>query len=317
MKDSQQLEVENAGQILDDAKKDLALRFRALFTLRNISGEAAISWISKVLVEDQSALLKHECAYCLGQMQDPLANAVLNKVLENESEHPMVRHEAGEALAAIGSIESLDALKKYSSDPVIEVAQTCQLGVQKIEWEQEQIKAGKDPKEECKSCYESVDPTPPAENKADTNRLKEILMSDDESLFEKYRAMFALRNAGTEDAVRVLGEALLKYRSDEQNNLLKHEIGYIFGQMQHVKSVPYLKEILKDGQECDMVRHEVAEALGSIGTDETNVLLESFKSDPVQVVRESIEVALDMNQYQSSDQFELLDTHVNGASGHQ
>lgn len=307
MTGSQNEELETAGGILADPKRDLAVRFRALFTLRNISGESAVNCISKVLVEDESALLKHECAYCLGQMQDSSANDILKQVLEDESEHPMVRHEAGEALAAIGSIESLDILKKYSSDPIVEVAQTCQLGVQKIEWEQQQISSGGDPKEKCKSGYESVDPTPPAENIADVQKLRDILMSDDETLFEKYRAMFGLRNCGTEESVKALGEALLKYQNDDSNNLLKHEIAYIFGQMQHEISVPYLKEVLKNGTECEMVRHEAAEALGSIGTSETNVLLESFKKDPVRVVRESIEVALDMNHYQSSEQFQLLD----------
>ena len=42
---------------------------------------------------DDSALLKHELAYCLGQMKRESALAVLESVLRNASEDPMVRHE--------------------------------------------------------------------------------------------------------------------------------------------------------------------------------------------------------------------------------
>lgn len=42
---------------------------------------------------DESALLKHELAYCLGQIKNTAALPVLESVLTNEKEDPMVRHE--------------------------------------------------------------------------------------------------------------------------------------------------------------------------------------------------------------------------------
>ena len=96
---------------LRDPQKSMAIRFRALFTLKNIGGQSTIDHIGKVLFEDDSALLKHECAYCLGQMQDVYAIEILSKVLANTMEHPMVRHEAGEALGAIGTDECLKILQ--------------------------------------------------------------------------------------------------------------------------------------------------------------------------------------------------------------
>lgn len=42
---------------------------------------------------DESALLKHELAYCLGQMNKTSALPVLEAVLADEKEDPMVRHE--------------------------------------------------------------------------------------------------------------------------------------------------------------------------------------------------------------------------------
>lgn len=87
--------IENVGKILNDSTRPMKERFRALFTLKNIKGELAIKLISQAFSDD-SDLLKHELAYCLGQMQDVLAIPVLIKVLENVNEVPMVRHEAGE-----------------------------------------------------------------------------------------------------------------------------------------------------------------------------------------------------------------------------
>jgi len=43
--------------------------------------------------DGKSALLGHEMAYCLGQIDDVYALPILQGVLENEEEHPMVRHE--------------------------------------------------------------------------------------------------------------------------------------------------------------------------------------------------------------------------------
>lgn len=99
------------GELLNNKCESMNVRFRALFSLRNVGNKAAIDFISSVLFNDNSALLKHECAYCLGQTQNEYAIDVLAKVLENTSEDPIVRHEAGEALGAIGTDKCLEILE--------------------------------------------------------------------------------------------------------------------------------------------------------------------------------------------------------------
>lgn len=91
-------EVEAIGRTLVDAAQPLPARFRALFTLRNLGGRTAVEWISRAF-GDGSALLKHELAFCLGQMRDEAAIPVLIRVLEDTAQEPMVRHEAGTAAA--------------------------------------------------------------------------------------------------------------------------------------------------------------------------------------------------------------------------
>ena len=58
-----------------------------------------------------SALLRHEIAYVLGQMQEPVTVAGLRKQLENEEESGMVRHECAEALGSIGTDECTEVLQ--------------------------------------------------------------------------------------------------------------------------------------------------------------------------------------------------------------
>ena len=54
-----------------------------------------------------------------------------------------------------------------------------------------------------------------------------------------------------------------------------------------------------------MVRHEAAEALGSMGDEEgVEDILRRFLDDPEQVVRESVVVALDMAEFEKNGERE-------------
>ncbi|XP_008148859.2 deoxyhypusine hydroxylase [Eptesicus fuscus] len=288
-------EVEAIGQTLGDPQQPLQARFRALFTLRGLGGPDAIAWISRAFSDD-SALLKHELAYCLGQMQDRRAIPVLVDVLRDTHQEPMVRHEAGEALGAIGDPEVLEILKQYSTDPVVEVAETCQLAVCRLEWLQqhsgEPAAAGP---------YLSVDPAPPAKER-DVGRLREALLDEALPLFDRYRAMFALRDAGGEEAALALAEGL-----HCGSALFRHEIGYVLGQLQHEAAVPQLAAALAQRTENPMVRHECAEALGAIARPTCLAALRAHAADPERVVRESCEVALDMYEYEMGPAFQYAD----------
>ncbi|KAJ3599366.1 hypothetical protein NHX12_033329 [Muraenolepis orangiensis] len=198
------VQIQAVGSVLADPSKDLSQRFRALFTLRDLGGAEAIEWISKTFVDD-SALLKHELAYCLGQMQDKRAIPTLTAVLRDTQQDPMVRHEAGEALGAIGDPVVLPILEEYAKDPVVEVAETCQLALRRLEW----LQSGGHAQDGVVDTnpYSSVDPAPPAPQKS-IPELRAALLDETQPLFERYRAMFALRNDGREEAVLALGEGV-------------------------------------------------------------------------------------------------------------
>lgn len=289
-----------AGCILNDNNVPLKERFRALFTLRSIGTNEAIDEIVKCF-SDPSSLLKHELAFCLGQMGKEYAIPYLKEVLQNEKEEPIVRHEAAEALGAIGSDTVLSLLEEYVNHPVIEVSETCQIAVSRLKWLNSNTSNSLKPN----SKYDTVDPAPAAKN-TDKNHLEMVLLNESELLFDRYRAMFALRNNDDKDSILALTKGL-KCKSA----LFRHEIAYVLGQIQSVHSIPALIANLNDTNEHPMVRHESAEALGSIGTEECNSILAKFLKDNATVVRESCEVALDMSEYENSDRFQYADTLIN------
>ncbi|KAI6114434.1 Deoxyhypusine hydroxylase [Pisolithus sp. B1] len=261
-------------------------RFRALFTLKSLKSDDAVAIISKGF-QDRSALLKHELAYCLGQIKRTSALPVLESVLRNEDEDPMVRHEAAEAIGAISSTSSIPILKEYLTDRNRSVRETCEIALAKIEWDDsEEGKRHIVEKQTTDAipCYTSVDPAPPSSK----------LLSG------------APRSEDLDDAtIHTLRNALAAGFSDD-SALFKHEIAFVFGQLLSPHAVPALLKVLEDTSESDMVRHEAAEALGGIATPEVLPHLKEWmtREDAPTVVRESCQVAIDMWEYENSDQFQ-------------
>ena len=122
----------------------LATRFRALFSLKHYASQhpetsSTLSAISAIAAafSSPSALLKHELAYCLGQTRNLSAAPFLRHILENKEEDIMCRHEAAEALGALGDWDSLEMLKMKRDDSgeAKVVRETCEIAVGRVEWE--------------------------------------------------------------------------------------------------------------------------------------------------------------------------------------
>lgn len=293
----------------------LAQRFRALFSLKHIAAQdhseqstAAIEAIAAAF-SSPSALLKHELAYCLGQTRNLLAVPFLRAVLENYSEDPMVRHESAEALGALGDAGSLEIMQKMRDDPnePTVVRETCEIAIDHINWQLSESSKRETLKP---SDFASIDPAPPmaaSKSAPDIPNLQATLLDSTRPLFKRYRAMFALRDlASPPDApTAVPAVQALAAGFADKSALFRHEIAFVFGQLSHPASIPALLKVLEDQSEESMVRHEAAEALGSLG-DEPGVedMLKRFLNDAEQVVRDSVIVALDMAEYEKSGQTE-------------
>ena len=151
------------------------------------------------------------------------------------------------------------------------------------------------------SEFDSVDPAPPS-SIIDVSKLRVTICDEEEKMFQRMRALFALRNIGGRDSVEALAAAF-----SSSSALLKHEIAYVMGQMQDSAALPYLIDRLQDFDEDVMVRHEAAEALGAIGDRTALSVLEKFKDDKDTVVAESCEVALDLLEWVSSKKLDYTD----------
>lgn len=152
------------------------------------------------------------------------------------------------------------------------------------------------------SGYTSVDPAPPlvaAGKEPEVADLRDRLMDGSLPMFQRMRAVFALRNLGGPAAVDALAEAF-----GDPSALLRHEIAYVMGQMQHPHAVPILTRVLRAADEHVMVRHEAAEALGAIGDERARPVLEQFLKDPHPEVSESCQVALDLLAWMRSADLE-------------
>ena len=329
------------AELLDQALP-MPRRFRALFGLRSVGGDAAVQALLDSL-KDPSALFRHEVAFALGQMQVTSAVATLKAVLRDEGEHSMVRHEAAEALGAIASDECLEALETASEDPSQVVRETATLALARLRHAQAAAAASAaaardaaspaDPSDDASpsagrslgsakerlsaapagappatdaldadSPYISVDPVPAAPASIPTDQLRRTLLAESANMWDRYAAMFALRNRGpAPETAATLGEVL----TTSASALLKHEVCYVLGQIQEGGggARDALRATLEDPGEHPMVRHEAAEAIGSIAAPDTEPLLRKYREDGDRIVAESCEVALDIMESEINGEF--------------
>lgn len=284
-----------SAELLDGASP-IARQMRVAFLLKHHGGHEAIDALARGF-ESSSTLLKHEIAYVMGQMKDAYADPILTERLRDTDEDVIVRHEAAEALAAISSPDSLAILEEFSTDPCPEVAQTCQLAIDTIKYKQQQQSESQNG--DKSRIYGSEDPAPPMlGSEKSVSELEAVLLDTSLNLFQRYRAIFTLRERGSDaDAVLAICAGL-----KDASPLFRHECAYVLGQIMHPAATDALVERMRDESEHEMVRHEAAEALGSISEEDSRELLQEFLSSDNRVLSESCAVALDLKEFWTQHQ---------------
>lgn len=312
---------------LADTSKPIAARMRSIFYLRSLGGEDSERALCSSLRDRAgSTLFRHEIAYVLGQMRAKSALEDLSAVLSDVNDDAIVRHEAAEALGAIADVNSLSLLDDLSNDARPEVAETCQVAARRIRWVLEKEAKDKerknkeeggvtgdeiDPNDDERvdeNPFESIDPAPAKRKPQNTEvpAIQKVLVDQSVPLFERYKAMFSLRNCGSRGAVLALCTGL-----KDPSPLFRHEVAYVLGQLSHAVATEALMARVADDGEHEMVRHEAAEALGAIGTPTATEFLERYANAGLgddkaielktQMLRESVAVAMDAADYFSSE----------------
>ena len=294
--------LEELQRSIEDEGEPIARRMRSCFLLKQVGGVEAVRALSRGLYSP-STLLGHEVAYVMGQMADASAAPLLTACLLDESAHPIVRHECCEALANIDLDDSLPVLERMQHHSCVEVADTAAIAVDKMRsrrralQQQHEEEGGADAAPASK--FASLDPAPPLPSTS-IPHLQSVLCDSSLSLYERYRAMFTLRNIGSDEAIHALSASL----ASSSSPVFRHEVAYVLGQLAEPAALDTLKALLSDPCEHAMVRHEAAEAIGSIAEEDSAAWLQPFvQSDSEDViVRESCHVALDLHDYWRSDE---------------
>lgn len=292
--------------VLSDTES-ISNKMRACFYLRSENTDAAAMVLLRVTAKKgESVLLRHEAGYCLGQMKRDCVQAGLQQVLQDSGDDAIVRHECAEALGSIGNPVCIPLLERIANDSgeTREVRETCEIALDRFK----DLGEGFDKSLGEEEGFNTSDPA--IASKAAGKRVAQVCeleadMCDlESSLYERYKAMFALRNRSMfaktdkekEDAVLALSRGLL---DGKQGALFRHEVAFVLGQVSHPASVPALKQAMADLTLHDMVRHEAAEALGGVGNEESLAALEAYLANNAEavIVRESCEVALDAAEY--------------------
>lgn len=278
--------LESLSSTLLDLNQSMSKRTHAAFYLRSFWKIECIDILSKALKrKEDSTLIRHELAYILGQIRNPGACPLLIEILEDELDDILVRHECAEALGAIGHESSLETLQKYTQHTSPDISETCIIAIDLIKWR-------KNGEIIPKSQYQSVDPAPALQGIENIELLKTLMMDTSKSLFERYRAMFKLREINSDESALALVVGL-----SDSSALFRHEVAYVLGQMENSVTIEGLKVVLENQNEHRMVRHEAAEALGGIGGEYVKQLLARYHDDLEIVVKESCEVAIENMEY--------------------
>jgi len=216
----------------------------------------------------------------------------------------MVRHEAAEALAAIGSPKAIETISQFLKDSSAPVRETCILAIHSLTT---QVRQGDDGQMNSESrAFNTVDPIQGRNGCSDDDveSVSSELLDITLELWKRYEALFTLRNIASDKAAKAIAHALVQ---DKSSALLRHEVAFVLGQLQNPCTLGELTVCLSNVFEHPMARHEAALAIGAIGctwTRESSTQLESCRNEAIEtlklyacdvddVVKESCIVGLD------------------------
>lgn len=209
-------------------------------------------------------------------------------------------HEAVEALGNMNDANTQVLIDKYrdSGKAISEmVVETCELAQDLIKWNKATNMGKTEGIDLQKLKFRTNDPAPPFNYQqnpqlADIDYLTQFMLDSKNSLFDRYRAMFTLRELNTVPACEAICKTLLPENFATCGALMKHEVAFVLAQMDSVfhVAVPYLLQACVNPDEAAIVKHEGLVAVGEMIDDKSQIEHLLHHEDPI--VSESCAVAL-------------------------
>lgn len=107
-------------------------RIQAAFHLENNANDAAVDALGKALLTDPSPIVRHECAFSLGETGHPdKAAPYLMKAIATDKS-VFVVHESLLALATLGDQNFIPFIKRYLTHPNADIAESAEIALERL-----------------------------------------------------------------------------------------------------------------------------------------------------------------------------------------
>ena len=107
------------------------VRYKLVTDLTAMKFAGVVPFLTDVLYNDESSLIRHEAAFGIGTLGSARDSAPLIHALKYDSSN-MVRHEVAIALAEIGGTDAIPVLEAATTDSDPAVASSAQFAIQSI-----------------------------------------------------------------------------------------------------------------------------------------------------------------------------------------
>lgn len=252
-------------EILSNSEEKSYKKIQTMFELMNIADDKSLEAIFNVLKNDSCELVRHEAAFCLGEMSYEKASEVLKDSLEND-DSLVVKHECLMSLGVIGNDDSLEVVEKYLNDERCLVSSSAQISKERIELKKEIILSYENKKE----------------------LIEKLLDFENTSKNDRILIIFQLMNIADDECI----EVLFKVLENDPCEIVRHEATFVLGDIGCDRCIYYLERGIEN-EKSSVVIHEGLFALGTTGNKGVIPFLTKYLDDENYIISESAKIAID------------------------
>ncbi len=119
-------------RIILDPKARKEERIQAAFQLENNADDVTVAVLGKALLSDPSPIVRHECAFSLGETGHPdKAASYLIQAIQTD-QHVFVVHEALLALGTLGDQTFIPFITKYLTHKNKDIAESAEIALERL-----------------------------------------------------------------------------------------------------------------------------------------------------------------------------------------